>query len=56
MTAVALDLAHVVVGGFYDDEVHACMGIDGIDHAVITTVAVGSAPVESRGGSHHVGF
>jgi SagB-type dehydrogenase family enzyme len=52
LTAVALGLAHVVLGGFYDDEVHACIGIDGIDHAIVTAVAVGSPSmnlqVESR--------
>jgi SagB-type dehydrogenase family enzyme len=42
LTAVALDLAHVVLGGFYDDEVHAILQLDGVDHAVITSVAVGT--------------
>ena len=44
LTAVALGLAHIVLGGFYDDEVHAVLEIDGIDHAVITSVAVGTPP------------
>jgi SagB-type dehydrogenase family enzyme len=44
LMAVALGLAHVVLGGFYDDEVHAALEIDGIDHAVITSVAVGTPP------------
>jgi len=56
LTAVALELAHVVVGGFYDDDVHACIEIDGVDHAVITAVAVGSRPVDHQGGSRHVGL
>jgi SagB-type dehydrogenase family enzyme len=47
LTAVALGLAHVVLGGFYDDEVHAALAIDGVDHAVITAIAVG-APAEER--------
>ena len=41
LTAVALGLQHLVLGGFYDDELHAYLGIDGIDHAVILVVAVG---------------
>lgn len=41
LTAVALGLQHVALGGFYDDEVHAFLGIDGIDHAVILAMAVG---------------
>jgi SagB-type dehydrogenase family enzyme len=44
LTAVALGLAHVVLGGFYDDEVHACLELDGVDHAVIAAVAVGTMP------------
>jgi SagB-type dehydrogenase family enzyme len=55
LTAVALDLAHVILGGFYDDEIHASIEIDGVDHAVITAVAVGSRAVEHQGGSRHVG-
>jgi len=42
LTAVGLGLAHTVLGGFYDDEVHACLQIDGVDHAVITAIAVGA--------------
>lgn len=49
LTAVALGLAHVVLGGFYDDEVHAALEIDGIDHAVITSVALGTPPAHSEG-------
>lgn len=41
LTALALGLGHVVLGGFYDDEVHACLELDGVDHAAITAVAVG---------------
>jgi len=48
LTAVALGLAHVVLGGFYDDEVHSALEIDGVDHAVITAVAVGALS-EERG-------
>ena len=46
LMAVALGLAHVVLGGFYDDEVHAYLGLDGVDHAVITAVAVGTSTTE----------
>lgn len=46
LTAVALGLAHVVLGGFYDDEVHATLAIDGVDHAAITSVAVGTPPIQ----------
>lgn len=42
LAATALDLSHVVIGGFYDDDVHDFLGLDGIDHAVITSVAVGT--------------
>jgi SagB-type dehydrogenase family enzyme len=49
LTAVALGLAHVVLGGFYDDEVHAALEIDGVDHAVITSVAVGTPPAQGDG-------
>ena len=42
LAAVALGLGQVVLGGFYDDEVHQCLEIDGVDHGVITTVAVGN--------------
>jgi SagB-type dehydrogenase family enzyme len=44
LTAVALGLAHIVLGGFYDDEVHACLELDGVDHAVIAAMAVGTMP------------
>jgi SagB-type dehydrogenase family enzyme len=53
LMAHALGLAHVVIGGFYDDEVHAFLGIDGVEHAVITAVAVGTLPKKrTRGGRH----
>jgi SagB-type dehydrogenase family enzyme len=42
LTAVALGLGHVVLGGFYDDEVHDHLELDGVDRAVISTVAVGT--------------
>ena len=42
LTATALGLGHVVIGGFYDDDIHAWLGIDGVDHAVIVSVVVGS--------------
>jgi SagB-type dehydrogenase family enzyme len=41
LTAVALGLGHVVLGGFYDEEIHAWLEIDGIEEAVIVAVAVG---------------
>jgi SagB-type dehydrogenase family enzyme len=53
LTAVALGLAHVVLGGFYDDEVHAALEIDGIDHAVITSVAVGTLPPKRERDIHN---
>jgi SagB-type dehydrogenase family enzyme len=56
LTAVALGLAHVVLGGFYDDEVHALLEIDGIDQAVITSVAVGAPCPERREEHGHVRF
>ena len=48
LTAVALGLAHVVLGGFYDDEVHACLQIDGVDHSVITAIAVGGLAAQQE--------
>jgi SagB-type dehydrogenase family enzyme len=48
LMATALGLAHVVLGGFYDDEVHACLEIDGVDHAAVTAVAVGARAVEAE--------
>jgi SagB-type dehydrogenase family enzyme len=45
LAAVALGLSHVVLGGFYDNEIHSFLQIDGIDHAVVTAIAVG-APTE----------
>jgi SagB-type dehydrogenase family enzyme len=54
LTAVALGLAHVVLGGFYDDEVHAYIEVDGIDHAVVTAVAVGSPSMHSGEEARHV--
>jgi SagB-type dehydrogenase family enzyme len=56
LTAVALGLAHVVLGGFYDDEIHACLGLDGVDHAVIAAVAVGAPSAEHEEESRHVEF
>jgi SagB-type dehydrogenase family enzyme len=55
LTAVALGLAHIVIGGFYDDEVHACLELDGVDHAVVTAIAVGPPPRQT-GAEPHVGF
>lgn len=54
LTAVAIGLAHVVLGGFYDDEVHCCLGIDGVDHAVVTAIAVGGQSQHSETGPSHV--
>ena len=51
LAAEALGLAHIVLGGFYDDEVHSCLGLDGVDHAVVTAIAVGApAPPAQRDG------
>jgi SagB-type dehydrogenase family enzyme len=54
LAAVALGLAHVVLGGFYDDEVHACLEVDGVDHAVITAIAVGAPSAQSEEELRHV--
>jgi SagB-type dehydrogenase family enzyme len=56
LAAVALGLAHVVLGGFYDDEVHACLHIDGVDHAVITAIAVGALSAEGVLDPRHAGL
>jgi SagB-type dehydrogenase family enzyme len=53
LIAVALGLAHVILGGFYDDEVHSCLNIDGIDQAVIAALAVGTSSAKDSG---HVEF
>jgi len=53
LAAVACGLAHVVLGGFYDDEVHSCLGMDGVDHAVVTAVAVGARSERLEPGSQH---
>jgi SagB-type dehydrogenase family enzyme len=53
LTAVALGLGHVVIGGFYDDEIHSCLDIDGVDHAVITAMAIGAMRDEHAEGSNH---
>jgi SagB-type dehydrogenase family enzyme len=52
--AVALGLAHVVLGGFYDDEVHDRLEIDGVDHAVVTAIAVGAPAAQLQAESRHV--
>lgn len=54
LAAVALGLAHVVIGGFYDDEVHACLEIDGLDHAAVTAIAVGAPSRQSQAEPRHV--
>jgi SagB-type dehydrogenase family enzyme len=56
LAATALGLAHVVLGGFYDDEVHDCLEIDGVDHAVITAVAVGTPQEQSETESRRVDY
>jgi SagB-type dehydrogenase family enzyme len=52
--AIALDLAHVVLGGFYDDEIHSCLELDGVDHAVITAIAVGAPSAQPEAEPRHV--
>lgn len=52
----ALGLAHVVLGGFYDDEVHAFLGIDGVEHAVNVAMAVGAHVADPVQESHDVKF
>jgi SagB-type dehydrogenase family enzyme len=54
LAAVALGLNHVVLGGFYDDEVHTVLQIDGVDHAVVTVVAVGAPSQLTPAVSGHV--
>jgi len=54
LAAVAFDLAHVVLGGFYDDEVHERLEIDGVDHSVITTIAVGAPAARPKTEPTHV--
>ena len=54
LAAVAFDLTHVVLGGFYDDEVHRRLEIDGVDHGVITAVAVGAPAVQPKMEPAHV--
>jgi len=56
LTALALGLGHLLVGGFYDDEVHACLEIDGVDHAVVTAVAVGPLRRRTNAEPRHVGL
>lgn len=41
LMATALGLGHVLLGGFYDDPVNSWLGIDGVDEAVIASVAIG---------------
>jgi nitroreductase len=54
LAAVAFDLAHVVLGGFYDDELHQRLEIDGVDHGVITTIAVGAPAAQPKTELTHV--
>lgn len=54
LTAVALGLGHVVIGGFYDDQAHAWLGIDGIDHAILIAVAVGTRSADVQEDTRHV--
>jgi SagB-type dehydrogenase family enzyme len=54
LAAVAFDLAHVVLGGFYDDEFHQRLEIDGVDHGVITTIAVGAPAAQPKTEPTHV--
>ncbi|MFC0849819.1 SagB/ThcOx family dehydrogenase [Streptomyces noboritoensis] len=42
LTAVGLDLASLDYSGFFDDEVHQALGIDGTYHAVVHTLLLGS--------------
>jgi SagB-type dehydrogenase family enzyme len=54
LAAVALGLAHVVLGGFYDDEIHSSLELDGVDHAVITAIAVGAPSALPESEPRHV--
>lgn len=44
LAAVALGLATFPVGGFYDDEINACFGLDGVNEAACYMIGIG-APV-----------
>ncbi len=41
LMATAMELAVVGIGGFYDDDVNALLGIDGVNEAAVYAVAVG---------------
>lgn len=46
LAATSLGLGHILMGGFYDDELHEWLGIDGIDHAALITAVVGGTAAE----------
>jgi SagB-type dehydrogenase family enzyme len=53
LMAVELGLAHVVLGGFYDDAVHEFLEVDGVDQAAIAAIAVGSLPSDPSESASH---
>ena len=56
LTATALGLPHVVLGGFYDDEVHKVLEMDGVDQAVITSIGVGTRARTKEEEKTYAGF
>lgn len=49
LTAEALDMAAVLIGGFYDDKVNEFMGIDGVNEAPLYLITVGYKSSEEEG-------
>lgn len=48
LLAVALGLDSLVMGAFLDDEVHAALGLDGVESAVLAVMPVGYAAAEKE--------
>lgn len=44
LAATALGLSHLPIGGFYDDEVAAVIGVDGVNEAPLYLMSVGVPP------------
>jgi len=49
LTAEALDMAAVLLGGFYDDKVNEFMGIDGVNEAPLYLITVGYKSSKEEG-------
>lgn len=41
LTATALELGSVVIGGFLDDKINDLIGVNGVDEAVLYLIALG---------------